>query len=142
MAEVYYGFNRSLLDSERPGDLSAVDLEAYELALEDEAFPFEEKAIEVHAKNLELIGSGIYNDWIAKSLGKLALLVPVRYAKEELSSGFLGSMDYYAYRVPSAPSDLGTPTGAETHAAVPAGKTGTGSVRTRTTEMVEVADAR
>jgi tetratricopeptide (TPR) repeat protein len=135
MAEVYDNFNRSLLESERPGDLSAADLKAYELALEDEAFPFEEKAIEVHAKNLELIGSGIYNDWIDRSLGKLARLMPARYAKEELSSGFLGSIDYYAYRVPSAPVDIGAP-GGGTQAAVSAGG------RPGTAATVEVADAR
>ena len=137
MAEVYFGFNRSLLDSERPGDMAAADLEAYELALEDEAFPFEEKAIAVHAKNLELIGSGIYNDWVDKSLARLAKLMPARYAKEELSSGFLGSIDYYAYRVPSAPVDMGTATAAGTQAAVStdAGKSGT-------RDTVEVANAR
>ena len=68
------------------------------------AFPFEEKAIGVHEKNLELIRSGIYNAWIEKSLAKLAQLMPARYAKSEMSSGFLGSIDSYAYRAPSAPA--------------------------------------
>ena len=103
MAEVYYGFNRALVESERPKDLQASQLQDYELALEENAFPFEEKAIGVHEKNLELIRSGIYNGWIEKSLAKLARLMPARYAKAELSSGFLGSLDRYAYRAPSAP---------------------------------------
>lgn len=103
MAEVYYGFNRALLESERPKDLQASELQDYELALEENAFPFEEKAIGVHEKNLELIRSGIYNEWIEKSLAQLARLMPARYAKTELSSGFLGSLDRYAYRTPSAP---------------------------------------
>lgn len=103
MAEVYYGFNRSLLESERPKDLAANQLQEYELALEENAFPFEEQAIGVHEKNLELIRSGIYNEWIEKSLAKLAQFMPARYAKAELSSGFLGSLDRYAYRTPSAP---------------------------------------
>lgn len=103
MAEVYYGFNRSLMESERPKDLQAGQLQDYELALEENASPFEEKAIGVHEKNLELIRSGIYNEWIEKSLAKLAQLMPARYAKAELSSGFLGSLDRYAYRTPSAP---------------------------------------
>jgi hypothetical protein len=101
MAEVYFDFNRALLDSERPTDLAAADREEYELSLEDEAFPFEEKAIAMHAKNLELVRAGIYNAWIDKSLGRLAVLMPARYAKEELSSGFLGSIDHYAYHVPA-----------------------------------------
>ena len=108
MAEVYYGFNRSLMESERPKDMKAAQLQEYELALEENAFPFEEKAIGVHEKNLELMRSGIYNDWIEKSLAKLAQLMPARYAKSELSSGFLGSIDTYAYRSPSAPQPVAT----------------------------------
>ena len=57
----------------------------YEAALEDEAFPFEEKAIEVHEKNLELIGSGVYNAWIEKSLARArgARAGPLREARVE-----------------------------------------------------------
>ena len=106
MAEVYYGFNRALVESERPVGLQAAELQDYELALEEDASPFEEKAITFHQKNLELIRAGIYNAWIDKSLAKLAQLMPARYAKEELSSGFLGSIDQYAYRVPTAPIQL------------------------------------
>jgi cellulose synthase operon protein C len=103
MAEVYYGFNRSLLESERPKDMQAAQLQEYELALEENAFPFEEKSIGVHEKNLELMRSGIYNGWIEMSLAKLAELMPARYARTEASSGLLGSIDRYSYRVPSAP---------------------------------------
>jgi hypothetical protein len=107
MAEVQSGFSRALMESERPGGLDAAALQEYELALEEEAFPFEEQAIEVHEKNLELMGGGIYNAWIEKSLGRLAELMPGRYAKAEISSGFLGSIDRYAYRRPSAPATQG-----------------------------------
>ena len=71
-------------------------------ALEEEAFPFEEKAIEVHRKNLELLASGVYNPWIEKSLGRLADLMPGRYAKFEASSGLIASIDSYAYQAPKA----------------------------------------
>ena len=74
MAETYIGFSRSLMASERPAGLQAAELKEYELALEDEALPFEEQAIEVHEKNMELMRTGIYNAWIDKSLGKLAEL--------------------------------------------------------------------
>ena len=105
MAEIYYGLSRALMDSERPAGLQHADLQEYELALEDEAYPFEERAIEVHEKNMELMRTGIYNAWIDKSLGKLADLMPARYAKGEISSGFLGSIDRYAYSAPvSQPS--------------------------------------
>jgi hypothetical protein len=100
MAEVYSNFSRSLVESERPLGLEASDLQDYELALEEEAFPLEEKAIAVHEKNLELMSGGIYNAWTEKSLARLAVLKPGRYAKFEISSGFLGSIDRYVYRQP------------------------------------------
>jgi hypothetical protein len=102
MAEVYSDFSRALIESERPVELSPADLQDYEMVLEEEAFPFEEKAIEVHEKNLELMAAGIYNPWIEKSLDELAILVPGRYAKFEASSGLIASLDSYKYRIPRA----------------------------------------
>ncbi len=104
MAEVYANFSRSLVESERPAGLNAAGLQDYELALEEEAFPLEEKGIEVHEKNLELMSGGIYNTWTEKSLARLAVLMPGRYAKFEISSGFLGSIDRYVYRQPERPA--------------------------------------
>ncbi|MGD8810582.1 MAG: tetratricopeptide repeat protein, partial [Gammaproteobacteria bacterium] len=100
VAEIYFEFSRSLLDSERPSDLPAQALADYELALEEEAFPFEEQSIEVHEQNFALISNGVFNTWVQRSLGKLATLVPGRYAKSEISIGFLGSIASYAYRAP------------------------------------------
>jgi hypothetical protein len=102
MAEVYSDFSRALIESERPAELARAELQDYEMVLEEEAFPFEEKAIAVHEKNLELMAAGIYNPWIEKSLHELAILVPGRYAKFEASSGLIASLDGYAYRIPRA----------------------------------------
>ena len=102
IAQVYLEFSRALLESERPKSLSGSDLADYELVLEEEAFPFEEQAIEVHEKNLELMSVGVYNDWIEKSLRKLAQMMPGRYAKFEESTGPITSIDEYAYRTPDA----------------------------------------
>ncbi|MDH5473301.1 MAG: tetratricopeptide repeat protein [Gammaproteobacteria bacterium] len=98
LAEIYYNFSRSLAESERPKDLNEIEKEEYELALEDQIFPFEEKAIAVHRKNLELISIGIYSMWIDKSLDKLGALMPARYAKYEESTGFIESLDVYKYQ--------------------------------------------
>ena len=88
MAEIYSSFSRSLLDSERPTGLSAAELAEYEDVLEEEAFPFEERAIEVHEANVDvMIAAGIYNRWIEQSFARLAALMPGRYAKEEQSIG-------------------------------------------------------
>ena len=97
LAEIYYNFSRSLAESERPRKLNELEMEEYELALEDQIFPFEEKAIDVHRKNLELISLGIYSSWIDKSLDRLGSLLPARYAKFEESTGFIPSMAYYHY---------------------------------------------
>jgi tetratricopeptide (TPR) repeat protein len=102
MAETYFDFSSSLAESERPTDLEPVELEEYELVLEEEAFPFEEKAIDLHEENLELLHAGVFNAWTEKSLGKLAELVPGRYAKNEMSSGLLGTIDIYVYRSPAS----------------------------------------
>jgi tetratricopeptide (TPR) repeat protein len=103
MAETYSRFSLALVQSERPRGLSPTEMQDYELALEEEAFPFEEEAISVHEKNLELIAAGVYNPWIEKSLARLAELMPGRYAKFEASSGFIDSIDSYAYRTPTLP---------------------------------------
>jgi tetratricopeptide (TPR) repeat protein len=101
MAEIYASFSRALLDSQRPTDLPAAELAAYEEALEEEAFPFEERAIEVHEANVALmISANLYNRWVEQSLARLAVLVPGRYAKEEQSMGFLGAIESFTYRHP------------------------------------------
>lgn len=102
IAETYSHFSQSLMESERPQGLSAGELDEYELVLEEEAFPFEERAIDVHEKNLELLSIGVFNPWIEKSLEKLAVLMPGRYAKFEESSGLIGSIERYAYNAPNA----------------------------------------
>jgi tetratricopeptide (TPR) repeat protein len=97
LAEIYYNFNRSLVESERPEDLNALEKEQYELAIDEQASPFEEKAIQIHEKNLELLSLGIFNSWIESSFDKLAKLLPARYAKFEESSGYIGAIDTVSY---------------------------------------------
>ena len=89
LAEIYYEFSVSLIESERPTNLNDEELEEYELVIEDQAFPFEDKSISVHEKNLELLDLGVYNEWIDKSIAKLAALLPARYAKTERDSAFV-----------------------------------------------------
>lgn len=103
IARTYMNFNHALMQSERPTGLTPAELNSYELMIEEEAFPFEDLAIEVYEANYELMLTGIYNPWIEKSLNKLAALMPARYAKQELSEGLLSSVDEYVYRPPLAP---------------------------------------
>jgi tetratricopeptide (TPR) repeat protein len=113
MAEVYYAFSRSLLESERPTGLKPAEAAEYEDALQEQAFPFEERAIQVHEKNIELISAGTYDAWIEKSVAKLAELVPGRYAKEERSVPVLDSLESFTYRLPSAGEEQADATASE-----------------------------
>ena len=49
------------------------------------------------------MAEGVFNPWIEKSLDRLAKLMPGRYAKSEASSGWIDSVDTYAYRAPKPP---------------------------------------
>src|SRR5260370_25368273 len=100
IAETYSNFSRSLLESERPDDLKPEDLEEFKNKLDEAAFPFEEKAINVHEKNMELLHTGVFNAWTEKSLSRLTELMPGRYAKRETSSGFLGAIDSHVVGSP------------------------------------------
>jgi cellulose synthase operon protein C len=82
-----------------PRGLYPLELEQYELAIEEQAYPFEEKAIHVHESNLKLISRGVYNDWIEKSLQKLAKLVPARYDKPEETGDVIGLLDTFIYEI-------------------------------------------
>jgi hypothetical protein len=99
LADIYAHFSKDLRESERPAGLSALEREEYELAIEEQAYPFEEKAIAMHKSNLELIFLGIYNEWIDKSLQKLAKFVPARYDKPEEESSVIASLDSYLFAI-------------------------------------------
>lgn len=86
IGEIYFHLSQALLESERPNNLDEEELEQYEIMLEEQAYPFEEKAIEILESNVTRIEDGIYNNWIDKSFAALAELLPVQYAKHELPS--------------------------------------------------------
>ncbi len=99
LAEVYAHFSVALMESERPGNLTPLELEQYELAIEEQAYPFEEKAIVVHESNLELISLGVFNSWIEKSLQKLAKVMPARYDRPEVESPVMTSLESYIFEI-------------------------------------------
>ncbi|UHQ53771.1 MULTISPECIES: tetratricopeptide repeat protein [Microbulbifer] len=83
LAEVYRTLSGDLMDSERPPGLSPLELEQYDILLEEQAFPFEEKAIELHEANIQRTADGMYDDWVRRSFRSLAKLLPARYQKPE-----------------------------------------------------------
>jgi tetratricopeptide (TPR) repeat protein len=91
IGEIYADFSQALMKSERPRSLKGEELEQYNLLLEEQAFPFEEQAIEIHETNLQHIASGVYDSWVKKSLEQLAELLPARYQKQERSEHFVAT---------------------------------------------------
>ena len=85
LGEVYEEFSGALMDSDRPADLDADALEQYEILLEEQAFPFEEKAIDLYKANADRAADGVYDEWVQNSYARLAILMPARYAKKERS---------------------------------------------------------
>ncbi|GAA5217521.1 tetratricopeptide repeat protein [Corallincola platygyrae] len=83
IAEIYATLSRDLMDSDRPKGLDELELEQYELLLEEQAYPFEEQAIEVHQANAENAWQGAYDDWVKRSFKALAELMPAQYNKPE-----------------------------------------------------------
>ena len=121
MAEIYANFSQALRESERPADLGADTLKEYEQQLAAAAQPLEDKAIGVHEKNLELMRRGLNSPWTQKSLDRLAALKPDTYARAEISSGFLASLERYVYQPPprAVEAALGSPTAPAQSATAP-----------------------
>ena len=85
LGEVYQQFSKDLMESERPKDLDEAALEQYDILLEEQTFPFEEKAIELYQANVTRAANGVYDEWVQRSFAALAKLMPARYAKLERS---------------------------------------------------------
>ncbi len=80
---IYSQLSRDLMDSQRPRGLDELELEQYEILLEEQAFPFEEQAIEIFEANAQRAWSGTYDEWVKHSFSELERLLPARYRKPE-----------------------------------------------------------
>jgi tetratricopeptide (TPR) repeat protein len=121
-AELYRQLGKDLMSSERPKKLSKDELEQYDVLLEEQAFPFEEKAIKLHEVNAARAKDGTYDEWVQKSFGALAQLNPGRYGKVEIGEQLVESSAGTAATSPTA-----TPTPAATATATAGAPGGTGS---------------
>ena len=83
LGDIYQQLASELLTSIRPIGLDDNALAAYEVLLEEQVYPFEELAIELHEVNVALGWRQGYDKWVVMSLGALANLLPARYAKKE-----------------------------------------------------------
>jgi TolA-binding protein len=91
-AALYQDFGKAMLGSQRPKKLNKAELEQYNVMLEEQAFPFEEKATELHEVNAKRAASGIYDKWVQESFKSLAALRPVRYGKLERTEGVIDAI--------------------------------------------------
>lgn len=83
IGEIYAQLSRDLMASQRPKELDELALEQYEILLEEQAYPFEEKAIEIHQANAQRSWKGTYDEGVKRSFDALAKLLPARYNKSE-----------------------------------------------------------
>ena len=93
VGEVYQQLAKSIMDSQRPRRLSQEELEEYNILLEEQAYPFEEKAISIFEINVERIQDGLYDTWIQQSVEMLAQLQPARYQKLEVHDEVYTALD-------------------------------------------------
>ena len=81
-AELSRQLARDLMESERPDGLNDLEMAQYDMLLEEEAYPFEEQAIRMHARNHERVSEEGFNEWVGRSLDALSELFPGRYQRE------------------------------------------------------------
>jgi TolA-binding protein len=91
-AALYQDFGKALLESQRPKGLKKLELEQYNVLLEEQAFPFEEKAIALHEVNARRTAKGVYDEWVQKSFAELRTLKPGRYARVERVEGVVNEI--------------------------------------------------
>lgn len=89
IAEIYRKLAADLMASERPKGLNELELEQYGILLEEQALPFEDKALDLYIANTKLTQQNIYDDYVRKSFSALAKLSPGRYNKHEQSEDFV-----------------------------------------------------
>ena len=92
MGRIYQQLGADLMHSDRPDNLDAMALEQYEVLLEEQAYPFEEKAIAIYETNTRRSHKGTYDEWVRKSFSALGELLPARYKKQEKSVGYSGEI--------------------------------------------------
>jgi TolA-binding protein len=80
-------FKDDILTSPRPEGLTEVQLEEYNLLLDEMAFPFEEKALNAYRVNIQrAVKLELLDEWIEKSYERMAQLAPWAYEREEAFS--------------------------------------------------------
>jgi len=82
IAQIYRTLAQDLMHSERPTTLTELQLEQYDILLEEQAYPFEEQALDIYKINLAKVPEGQYDKWIALSFQVLEEMNPTEYKRE------------------------------------------------------------
>lgn len=90
VGQLYLVLAKDIMNSERPKGMDEDELEEYNYLIEDQAFPIEEKAIEIFASNAGRVLQDLYDVWIKRSFAELAKLQPARYDKQEVVESWFG----------------------------------------------------
>ncbi len=83
IGQIYQILSKDLMDSQRPKGLNEEELEEYTFLLEDQALPFEDKAINLYEINAMRTKDSIYNQAVKDSINELKKLKPAQYDKAE-----------------------------------------------------------
>jgi TolA-binding protein len=82
IGSIYRTLARDILKSERPAGLSELELEQYNILLEEQAYPFEEQAMDIYRINIEKVAQGHYDKWIEQTYAVLAEMNPTEYKRD------------------------------------------------------------
>jgi tetratricopeptide (TPR) repeat protein len=89
---IYQSLAESLMASDRPPGLNELEAEQYDILLEEQAFPFEEQAIDIHKVNLNRAWKETWNSWVGQSLTALENLSPGRYRRKEMGVPYVETL--------------------------------------------------
>src|SRR5690606_28232251 len=89
LGQLYAGMSKALMSSERPAGLDELEQEEYQYLLEEQAFPLDEAAIEIHQTNAGRTGQGLYVNWVRESFSALSGLMPGHYTKQERVAAYV-----------------------------------------------------
>ncbi|NVJ61350.1 MAG: tetratricopeptide repeat protein [Gammaproteobacteria bacterium] len=90
VGQLYLTLARDIINSERPSGMSEDEAEEYGYLIEDQAFPIEEKAINIFVSNSDRVLTNVYDEWVKRSFAELAKLQPARYNKQEVVEVWIG----------------------------------------------------
>jgi len=79
---IYRSLAQDLLHSERPSKLSELELEQYDILLEEQAYPFEEQAFDIFDINIAKVPDGQFDKWIEKTYNLLKEMNPTQFERQ------------------------------------------------------------